>query len=119
MLEMSIVEKPLEKVDVKSDYVQISVKDDLELIVLAMMLKQPMCGTEIIKTIHNKFGVLLSPGTIYPLLHSLEKKGLLRCKRSAKIKTYEPVEGSKKKISEMLEERVKAWGILSQFLRER
>lgn len=80
------------------------------------MLKQPMCCTEIIKTIHGKSGILSSSGTIYPLLHSLEDKGLLKCERGVKTKTYKLVEGTGEKISNMLEERIKAWRFLSRFL---
>jgi len=37
----------------------------------------PMYGYGIMATIHKEFGVLLSPGTLYPLLHSLEGSGLI------------------------------------------
>ncbi len=60
------------------------VKDNLENIILAILQKKTMCGTEIIGTIHLKFNVLLSPGTVYPLLHSLKQKGLLIIKKSGK-----------------------------------
>ena len=36
-----------------------------------------MYGYEIMALIHREFGVLLSPGTLYPLLHLLENKGLM------------------------------------------
>ena len=107
-----------EKVDITSESFQNSVKGDLELIVLALVLKQPMCGTDLIKAIHSKFGLLLSPGTIYPLLHGLEDRELLRRDSGAKTKTYRPVEGAEKKIRDMLEDQVRTWRVLSQFLRD-
>ena len=106
----------LDKVGITSESVQRFVKDDLEPIVLALTLREPMCGTDIIKTIHGKFGVLLSPGTIYPLLHDLEKKGLLKCEYGVKTKTYKPMEGAEEKIRSMLNEHVKASRFLSRFL---
>ena len=106
----------LDKVGITSESIQRFVKDDLEPIVLALMLRGPMCGTDIIKTIHGKFGVLLSPGTIYPLLHDLEKKGLLKCEYGVKTKTYKPVEGAEERIRAMLEEHVKASRFLTKFL---
>ena len=106
----------LDRVGLPAESVQRFVKDELESIVLALVLREPMCGTDIIKTIHNKFGVLLSPGTIYPLLHDLEKEGLLKCEYGVKTKTYKPMEGAEEKIRAMLEEHVKASRFLSRFL---
>ena len=108
----------LGNLDIAGEFFQSSVKGNLELIVLALVLKQPRCGTDIIKTVHSRFGILLSPGTIYPLLHGLEEKKLLRCESGVKTKTYRPVEGAEKRIREMLDERVKAWWFLSQFLQD-
>lgn len=92
------------------------VKNDLDTIVLALILEKPMCGTDIIKTIHKNFNVLLSPGTIYPLLHSLEKKGLLKCEYEVKTKTYRPGKGAEPKIRSLLNEHVQTSRFLSRFL---
>jgi len=106
----------LDRAGLPAESVQRFVKDELESIVLALVLREPMCGTDIIKTIHSKFNVLLSPGTIYPLLHDLEKKGLLKCEYGIKTKTYKPMAGAEEKIRRMLEEHVKASRFLSRFL---
>jgi len=106
----------LDQAGLPAESVQRFVKDELESIVLALVLREPMCGTDIIKTIHSKFNVLLSPGTIYPLLHDLEKKGLLKCEYGVKTKTYRPMEDAEEKIRAMLEEHVKASRFLSRFL---
>ena len=106
----------LDRAGLPAESVQRFVKDELESIVLALVLREPMCGTDIIKTIHSKFNVLLSPGTIYPLLHDLEKKGLLKCEYGVKTKTYKPMAGAEEKIRAMLEEHVKASRFLSRFL---
>lgn len=105
-----------EKMDMTSESFQSSVRDELENIVLALIIRQPMCGTEIIKTIHARFGLLLSPGTIYPLLHGLEKRGLLQHEHGTKAKTYKPAKGMKEKIRGMLDEHVKARNFLNRFL---
>ena len=106
----------LDRAGLPAEAVQRFVKDELEPIVLALVLREPMCGTDIIKTIHSKFNVLLSPGTIYPLLHDLEKKALLKCEYGVKTKTYKPMEGAEENIRKMLEEHVKASRFLSRFL---
>ena len=92
------------------------VKNDLDTIVLALILEKPMCGTDIIRRIHKNFNVLLSPGTIYPLLHSLEKKGLLECEYEVKIKTYKARKDAESKIRFLLNEYVQTSRFLSRFL---
>lgn len=92
------------------------VKNELEYIVLSLLLNKPRCGTDIIKTIHAKFGLLLSPGTVYPLLHELERRGLAEHEQSKKVKIYRPVKGMRKNISQMLEARVSAMRRIIDFL---
>jgi predicted transcriptional regulator len=111
-----VAAESLDRAGLSAESVQQFVKDELETIVLALLVREPMCGTDIIKTIHTKFGVLLSPGTIYPLLHDLEKKKLLTCEYGVKTKTYRPVKGAEGKIRGLLEEHVKASMFLSRFL---
>lgn len=102
--------------DISSETVQRAVKSELRTIVLALLLREPMHGTEIINKIHERFGVLLSPGTIYPLLHQLEDDDLLKCEYGTKTKTYKPKKGSEGKIRDIIDERVKVSSLLSQFL---
>jgi len=106
----------LGELNIPDESVEKYVKDSLETIVLALILNKPMCGTDIIKTIHKEFDVLLSPGTIYPLLHSLEEKGLLTCEYQVKTKTYKPIKGATPKIRSMLNERAKISEFLNKFL---
>jgi len=54
------------------------VKNNLDLIVLSLLQPKPKWGYEINLEIRDKFGVYLSAGTLYPLLHSLEEKGYLK-----------------------------------------
>lgn len=51
------------------------VRSFLDIIVMAILDDAPSHGYDIIATIHKEFGVLLSPGTIYPLLYSLKSNG--------------------------------------------
>jgi len=53
------------------------VRSFLDLIVMTILNGKPAYGYEIISVVHKEFGVLLSPGTLYPLLHSLEEKVLI------------------------------------------
>ncbi|MFH1327681.1 MAG: PadR family transcriptional regulator [Candidatus Bathyarchaeota archaeon] len=64
------------------------VKSILELIVLKSLQDEAMCGYDIIATVHKKYYTLLSPGTIYPMLASLEKDGLLERTEDQKRRVY-------------------------------
>ena len=50
----------------------------VELFVLQRAEKEPVYGVSLHKALHD-LGYDISPGSLYPLLHSLEKKRLLRC----------------------------------------
>ena len=91
--------------DVADEYVKASI----ETLLLSMLREKSLCGYDLLKEIYQKFGVLLSQGTIYPLLHHLEAKGLLKAEVSptTRGKIYSPTETGR----ELIERRV------SEFLR--
>lgn len=105
-----------EKQEISEESIERFVKNELDTIVLVLILNKPMCGTDIIKTIHKEFNVLLSPGTIYPLLHSLEGRGLLKCEYQVKTKLYRPIVHAEPKIRSILSDRMQASKFLSNFL---
>jgi DNA-binding PadR family transcriptional regulator len=53
------------------------VKAFLDLLILGILNGKPMYGYKIIAAVHKEFGVLLSPGSLYPLLHTLENKRIV------------------------------------------
>lgn len=53
------------------------IKAFLDILILALVKDQPRCGYDILATIHREFNILISPGTLYPLLHMLEENGLI------------------------------------------
>ena len=55
-----------------------SVKAFLDIIVLGMLNGEHLYGYKIIAAIHKEFGVLLSPGSLYPLLHFLEDNRMIK-----------------------------------------
>jgi DNA-binding PadR family transcriptional regulator len=107
---------PLEQAKLSDDALKKMVKDNLETILLALLHRKTMCGTEIIGTIHLKFHVLLSPGTIYPLLHSLDERGLITAKTFGKEKAYAPVDSAKTKIERLVNEQIQVRKLLTHYL---
>ena len=85
-----------------------TVKKSLQTIILAFIYYEPKCGFDMIKEIVQQFNVLLSQGTVYPLLYSLEEKGLLKTelKEDNKTKIYLPTEKGKAYIKEQVREYV-------------
>jgi DNA-binding PadR family transcriptional regulator len=65
------------------------VKTSLDLVILAILNGKPMHGYKIMAAIHKEFGVLLSPGSLYPLLHLLEEKKLVESHVEGGKKIYE------------------------------
>jgi len=108
-----------ENVDVTDATIERFVKEYLDVVVLAMIASKPMCGTDIVDIVHRNFNVLLSPGTVYPLLHRLKKEGLLECECSIKKKVYKPVKGREANILRILEEHSLANEFLTDFLKSR
>ncbi len=64
------------------------IKTFLDIIVLAMLNGEPKYGYKLIGELHKAFGVLLSPGTLYPLLYHLKKDGLIEVTLFNRRKIY-------------------------------
>jgi len=53
------------------------IKTFLDVLILAELRNGPLSGYDVIAFIHNKFRFLVSSGTVYSLLYSLERDGLI------------------------------------------
>ena len=53
------------------------IKNFMDIIVMAELRNGPLSGYDVISFIHNKFHLLVSSGTVYSLLYSLERNGLI------------------------------------------
>lgn len=65
-----------------------AIKSVIDILLLAELRKGEMSGYDAISTIHNKFGVLLSSGTIYSHLYSLERDNLIEGSSDSKKRVY-------------------------------
>lgn len=96
------------------EMVECLIKKELKNILVSMLLSNPMCGTDLVKLLYQKFKVFVSPGTLYPTLHELEKEGLLEYEYKLKNKIYSIKE--KEQAEVLLKNHVKANSLLSEFL---
>jgi len=94
------------------------VKDSLRVLILSLLSKRELSGYDIIREIDRRFRVMLSPGTVYPLLYSLQEGGLIEVKKSvnAKRKNYGPTEKGKKLIENEILDFLTAKKYLSDFI---
>ncbi|VVB93710.1 Transcriptional regulator PadR-like family protein [uncultured archaeon] len=106
-----------EKFNAADETIERLVKEYLDIVVLSLVAGKPMCGTDIMDIVHRNFNVLLSPGTIYPLLHRLKKEGLLECDCNIKKKVYKPAKGSEMHIRDILDGHLLANELLNGFVK--
>jgi len=64
------------------------IKNFLDVLVLAELRNGPLSGYDVIAYIHNKFHLLVSSGTVYSLLYSLERDRLITGAWSQRKRVY-------------------------------
>jgi DNA-binding PadR family transcriptional regulator len=54
------------------------IQNFMDILILTEMKKSSLSGYDVIALLHRRFGILLSSGTVYSLLYSLERDGLVK-----------------------------------------
>lgn len=83
--------------------IQTLVKKNLDIIILSMLKDNPIHGYKIIADLHNTFGVLLSPGTLYPLLYRLVSEELIEVEVERRRKLYTLTSNGERRTREFVE----------------
>jgi DNA-binding PadR family transcriptional regulator len=65
----------------KKEIVQRITRNLLDIQILRLLNAEPMWGYKIKKEVETKFSVKLRHGALYPLLNTMEQKGLLKSKK--------------------------------------
>lgn len=78
------------------------IKSFMDIIILAELRNRPMSGYDVISFIHNKFHLLVSSGTVYSLLYSLERNGLIDGTWNERKRVYKLTEKGQKTINTIL-----------------
>ena len=79
------------------------VKNFLDIIILAELRNaNPMSGYDIMDFVQKKFGFLVSSGTVYSMLYSMERKGLIKCAGTQAKRVYALTEKGSEKIVALL-----------------
>ena len=64
------------------------IKNFMDILILAELKNGAMSGYDVIAFIHNKFHLLVSSGTVYSLLYSLERNGLIEGRWNERKRVY-------------------------------
>ncbi|UCG44816.1 MAG: PadR family transcriptional regulator [Candidatus Bathyarchaeota archaeon] len=66
-----------------------AIQSFIDVLVLPKIGREPMSGYDVIQTINDQFGVVLSPSVVYGSLYSMEREGLLKASLRGRARTYE------------------------------
>ena len=89
------------------------IQNFMDILILAEMKKSMVSGYDVICIIHKRFGILLSSGTVYSLLYSLERDGLIKGTWNQRKRVYTLTE----KTEQNIEAIIKAKKEIQDFLR--
>lgn len=79
------------------------VKNFMDILIMTELRDNPMSGYDVISFIHKKFRLLVSSGTVYSLLYSLERDGLIEGKFNNRKRVYALTEKGEETIREIQE----------------
>jgi len=92
------------------------VKSFMDILILAELKNSLMSGYDVIAYIHNKFGILVSSGTVYSLLYSMERDDLIRGIWAKRKRVYELTEKGERNIEAILNANDKIKSLMANLL---
>lgn len=94
------------------------IKDFLDVLILARLKKTglPVSGYDVIRLIHREFNTLLSSGTVYTLLYSMERECLIRGVWRGRKRVYTLTEKGDENIKTILNADHKILGLVKKLL---
>jgi len=84
----------------------------LDILILIFLRGCSMNGHEIIKHVNGKFNTLMSSGTVYSHLQSMEIKGLIKREESERRRMYTLTEKGEERIEAILNIKDKILGLV-------
>ena len=93
------------------------IKNFMDVIIMSELRNGAISGYDVISFIHIKFGLLVSSGTVYSLLYSLERNGLVEGVWDERKRTYKLTEKGQKTIQTILNAHEKINNIITNILK--
>jgi DNA-binding PadR family transcriptional regulator len=85
----------------------------LDMVILMELRKRSLSGYDVISFAHNKFRILLSPGTVYSSLYSLERNGLVKGENTQRKRIYKLTEHGKEAAKTLSNKKNRILGLIS------
>ncbi len=87
------------------------VKEFMDVVIMTELRNGPLSGYDVISYINAKFNILVSSGTVYSLLYSLERNGLVEGIWHERKRTYKLTDKGEETIATILgnQEKIKAF----------
>jgi len=93
------------------------IKNFSDIFILAELRNGPLSGYDVIEYIHNKFRILVSSGTVYAILYSLERDGLITGNWNQRRRMYSLTQKGEDTLKAILSANDKIECILSSLLK--
>ena len=93
------------------------IKSFMDTIIMSELQNGAISGYDVISFIHNKFGFLVSSGTVYSLLYSLERNGLVEGVWIERKRVYKLTEKGAKTIETILNSQDKIKSFMTTILK--
>jgi len=93
------------------------IKNFMDSIIMTELRNGSLSGYDVISYIHNKFNLLVSSGTVYSLLYSLERNGLVEGVWEERKRVYKLTQKGSKTINTLLEANEKIKGFMTNILK--
>ena len=93
------------------------IKNFMDIIIMTELQNGSLSGYDVISYIHNKFNLLVSSGTVYSLLYSLERNGLVEGTWDERKRVYKLTEKGEKTIDTLLNTSDKIRGFIANILK--
>jgi DNA-binding PadR family transcriptional regulator len=93
------------------------IKNFMDIIIMTELRNNSLSGYDVISYIHNKFNLLVSSGTVYSLLYSLERNGLVEGVWEERKRVYKLTQKGEKTINTLLGASDKIKGFMANILK--
>ena len=93
------------------------IKNFMDIIIMTELRNGSLSGYDVISYIHNKFNLLVSSGTVYSLLYSLERNDLVEGVWEERKRVYKLTEKGEKTIDTLLSASDKIKGFMANILK--
>lgn len=105
-----MVSKIVEKLRIRT------IKTFMDMLILAELQEKSLSGYDIIGLVHRRFNVLLSSGTVYSLLYSLEREGLVSAGMNQRKRVYNLTEKGEKTLQTVEQANGEIHGLLQNLI---